>query len=118
MNPETNFDLVERARGNGPAISQDELLDLLAELDAWRTSGDRCGIEDPNAMMESIRDLEARPLCLDDVHADYETLDRFFRDCEYLIGHASIWSTREYNAKRMVEELLHMNRQLGSSECT
>ena len=38
MNNQTNFSLVERVRSNGPAIGQDELLDLLTELDAWRTS--------------------------------------------------------------------------------
>ena len=34
MNIQTNFSLVERVQGHGPAIGQEELLDLLAELAA------------------------------------------------------------------------------------
>ena len=39
MSPQTNFSLVERVQGHGPAIEREELLDLMVELDAWRGAG-------------------------------------------------------------------------------
>jgi len=55
----TNFSLVERAKGHGPAISHDELLDLLTELDDWRAAADTCGIDCPQALQPAIESLQA-----------------------------------------------------------
>jgi hypothetical protein len=115
MNNQTNFSLEERAKGHGPAIGTDELLDLLAELDAWRFAAERCGtgIETPEQMENEFFELEQRPLCIDEDHANYELLDRFYRDCQDLIGYANAWASDEENIKYMIEELHEMNRQLG-----
>ena len=58
MNPETNFSLVERARGNGPAIGTDELLELLTELDDWRTSGDIAGVDSPEQLVSLVTEMD------------------------------------------------------------
>ena len=117
MNNQTNFSLVERVQGHGPAIGQDELLDLLAELDAWRAiaeSHQHSIVGDtPEEILAGIVELEQRPLCVDEDHANYELLDRFYRDCQDLIGYANAWASDEENIKYMIEELHEMNRQLG-----
>ena len=96
----TNFNLVERAKGHGPAIEQGELLDLLAELDAWRGIGD------------TPEELAERPLCMDEDHADYDDLERFFRDCETILCKTSAWKSTATNAKNMSEELEIMDSAL------
>lgn len=109
----TNFTLAERAAGNGPAISTDELLDVLTELDTWRLEAERLNIDTPEELKPAFDELENRPLCVDEDHADYNVLETFFRDCQDLIGTTDAWSTPEENAKRMIEELHEMNRNLG-----
>lgn len=113
MNQDTNFSLVERARGNGPAIGRDELLDLLAELDAWRFNASLCDITAPENLKQVFDDLENRPLCIDEDHADYDDLKEFFDDCADIIGYCNPWQCTADNAKAMIEELHEMNRQLG-----
>lgn len=79
MNTQTNFSLVERVRGNGPAISQDELLDLLAELDAWRGAASDYHVESPEECAALVAELDANQKNPD--HADYDDLKEFFNDC-------------------------------------
>jgi len=86
MNIQTNFSLVERAQGHGPWIERDELLDLLAELDAWRdtfagarnTRQIEC-VDTPEELSAYIEELESNQENPD--HADYDNLKEFFDDC-------------------------------------
>lgn len=118
MNQNTNFSIVERAQGHGPAIGQDELLDLLAELDAWRgtfagarnTRQIEC-VDTPEELVAYIEELESNQENPD--HADYDDLKEFFDDCADIIGYCSPWQSTADNVKAMLEELHEMNRQLG-----
>lgn len=79
MNIQTNFSLVERVRGNGPAIGQDELLDLLAELEAWREAISGYHVESPEECAALVVELDGNQENPD--HADYDDLKEFFDDC-------------------------------------
>ena len=111
MNQDTNFSLVERARGNGPAIDQDELLDLLTELDTWRSAVSEYHVDSPEECAALVTELDANQENPD--HADYDDLKEFFDDCTDIIGYCSPWQSTADNAKAMIEELHEMNRQLG-----
>ena len=111
MNIRTNFSLVERVRGHGHAIEQDELLDLLAELDAWRGAVSEYHVDSPEECAALVAELDANQKNPD--HADYDDLKEFFDDCADLIGHCNPWQCTADNAKAMLEELHEMNRQLG-----
>ncbi len=79
MNIQTNFSLVERVRGHGPAIGQDELLDLLTELDAWREAVSEYHVESPDECAALVAELDGNQSNPD--HADYDDLKEFFDDC-------------------------------------
>ena len=79
MNNHTNFSLVERVQGHGPAIGQDELLGLLAELDAWREAVSEYHVESPEECTALVIELDGNQENPD--HADYDDLKEFFDDC-------------------------------------
>lgn len=79
MNNQTNFSLVERVKGNGPAIGQDELIDLLGELDTWRSAVSDYHVDSPEECRHLVVELDANQANPD--HADYDDLKEFFDDC-------------------------------------
>ena len=114
MNNQTNFSLVERVQGHGPAIGQDELLDLLTELEAWREAVSEYHVESPEECTALVIEMDGNQENPD--HANYDNLKEFFDDCADLIGHCNPWQCTADNAKAMLEELHEMNRRLGGEE--
>ena len=74
-----NFSLEERARYAPESISHDELIDLLAELDAWRAMSDS---ESPEEVAKRVDALEEQAgQCNDEDHSNFDDYKEFFDDC-------------------------------------
>ena len=74
-----NYSLEELARYTPEAITQDTLIDLMAELDAYRKVLEDRHCYDPEELASYIEELESNQENPD--HADYYELKSFFEDC-------------------------------------
>lgn len=114
MNNQTNFSLVERVKGHGPAIDQDELIDLLGELDAWRSAVSDYHVDGPEECAALVAELDANQENPD--HADYDDLKSFFDDCvNALEDESGRWPCAEaydLNLRQVICEAIH-----NGSEC-
>ena len=80
----TNHSLSERAKYNPQSFSQEELIDLMVELDAWRNIINDIGgdLDTPEEMSQYINELEDQSCqCNNEEHSDYDDLKEFFSDC-------------------------------------
>lgn len=79
-----NSDLEELAKYSPGKITPEILVDLMAELNAWRRIGDACNcsvIETPEDMENYIEGLEEQAgQCNLADHADYDDLKEYFDD--------------------------------------
>lgn len=79
-----NFSLAERMQYNPESFSQDELIELMAELDAWRNIIHEINgnIDNPEDMNKYVQELEEQSCqCNNEEHGDYDDLKEFFLDC-------------------------------------
>jgi len=73
----------EIARYQPEIITPDLLVDLMAELQAWRTIGEQsCSAETPEYLQDYVKEMEEKACgCNNEDHSNFDDYKLFFDDC-------------------------------------
>ena len=102
----TNYSLAERVKYNPQSFSKDELIDLMTELEAWRSiindiNGDLDTPEEMNAYIQVLEEQAWQ--CNNEEHSDYDDLKEFFYDCvNSLNAHWPCPETYDMNLREVI----------------
>ena len=123
-----NYTLAERAKYLPSTFSQNELIDLLTELEAWRSIGDNKDIpywietDDPNTLKNHIVALVDSQIS-EDQQADLAQLEDdykpFWSDCleaaggAHYLGYPDIWDT---DARNYILTLIEKGREVNDKD--
>ena len=123
-----NYTLAERAKYLPGTFSQNELIDLLTELEAWRSIADNQDMpywietDDPNTLKNHIVALVDSQIS-EDQQADLAQLEDdykpFWSDCleaaggAHYLGHPDIWNT---DARNYILTLIEKGREVNDKD--